>query len=140
LITMTDPSIRALLPDGWPRPVGYANGISARGRQIFVAGQVGWDSAGTFAEGLVPQVRQALTNVVAVLQAGGAEPRHLVRMTWYVVDRTAYAAARSDIGRAYRDIIGPHYPAMTLVQVAALLEERALVEIEATAVVPEEQP
>ena len=77
---MTDPSIRALLPDGWPRPVGYANGISARGRQIFVAGQVGWDSAGTFAEGLVPQVRQALTNVVAVLQAGGAEPRHLVRI------------------------------------------------------------
>jgi enamine deaminase RidA (YjgF/YER057c/UK114 family) len=129
-----------LLPEGWPRPVGYANGIAARGRLIFIAGQVGWDTSGTFAEGLVAQVRQALQNVAAVLHAGGAEPRHLVRLTWYVVDRTAYAAARTDIGRAYRDVIGPHYPAMTLVQVAALLEDRALVEIEATAVVPEGEP
>ena len=128
-----------LLPEGWPRPVGYANGTSARGRLIFVAGQVGWDSTGAFAEGLVLQVRQALENVVAVLHAGGAEPCHLVRMTWYVVDRTAYAAARSEIGRAYRDVIGPHYPAMTLVQVAALLEDRALVEIEATAVIPDDE-
>jgi enamine deaminase RidA (YjgF/YER057c/UK114 family) len=137
---MNPSEMEVLLPDGWPRPVGYANGISARGRLIFIAGQVGWDTSGTFAEGLVSQTRRALQNVVAVLQAGGAEPRHLVRMTWYVVDRSAYAAARADIGRAYRDIIGPHYPAMTLVQVAALLEDRALVEIEATAVIPEVQP
>ena len=95
---------------------------------------------GTFAEGLVAQVRQALENVVAVLRTGAAEPRHIVRMTWYVLDRAAYAAARSEIGRAYREVIGPTYPAMTLVQVAALLEERALVEIEATAVVSDEQP
>jgi enamine deaminase RidA (YjgF/YER057c/UK114 family) len=126
-----------LLPEGWPRPRGYANGVSARGRLVFVAGQVGWDTAGTFLEGLVPQVRQALENIVAVLQAGEAEPRHLVRLTWYVVDREAYRSARSEIGEAYRQVIGPVYPTMTLVQVASLLEDRALVEIEATAVVPD---
>ena len=130
--------MQVLLPEGWPRPVGYANGVVARGRLLFVAGQVGWDTSGAFAEGLVGQVRQALENVVTVLQAGGAEPRHLARMTWYIMDRAAYVAGRSEIGRAYREVIGPHYPAMTLVQVAALLEARALVEIEATAVIPDE--
>jgi enamine deaminase RidA (YjgF/YER057c/UK114 family) len=125
-----------LQPSGWPRPVGYANGIAARGRLVLVAGQVGWDASGVFADGLSAQVGQALRNVVAVLQAGDAEPRHLVRMTWYVLDLQAYRSARADIGRSYRDIIGSTYPAMTLVQVAGLLEERALVEIEATAVVP----
>jgi len=104
---------------------------------VFVAGQVGWDSAGCFADELVPQVRQALENIVAVLQAARAEPRHLVRMTWYVRDLQAYRTARREIGSVYREVIGTTYPAMTLVQVAGLLEERALVEIEATAVVPE---
>jgi enamine deaminase RidA (YjgF/YER057c/UK114 family) len=125
-----------LLPAGWPRPIGYANGVAADGRVIFVAGQVGWSSSCEFADGLVAQVHQALVNVVAVLRAGGAEPHHLVRMTWYVLDLAAYRAARSDIGRVYRDVIGTHYPAMTLVAVAGLLEDRALVEIEATAVLP----
>jgi enamine deaminase RidA (YjgF/YER057c/UK114 family) len=133
---VTGSSVEVLLPEGWPRPVGYANGVAAEGRMVFVAGQVGWDPQGRFADGLVPQVKQALHNVVAVLRAGGAEPRHLVRLTWYVADREAYRANRADIGRAYREVIGPHYPAMTLVQVNALLENAALVEIEATAVVP----
>jgi enamine deaminase RidA (YjgF/YER057c/UK114 family) len=132
-----EPVNEVLLPEGWPRPVGYANGVAARGRLVFAAGQVGWDSSGTFAQGLVPQVRQALENVVAVLRAGGAEPRHLARLTWYVVDREAYRSARSAIGEVYRQVIGQVYPAMTLVQVAGLLEDRALVEIEATAVVPD---
>ena len=126
-----------LQPEGWPRPVGYANGISARGRLVFVAGQVGWDPSGNFPDGLVPQVHQALENVVAVLRAGGAEPRHIVRMTWYIVDREKYREARGDIGRVYREVIGSTYSAMALVQVAGLLEARALVEIEATAVVPD---
>jgi enamine deaminase RidA (YjgF/YER057c/UK114 family) len=133
---MSESGVEVLLPEGWPRPVGYANGVAAEGRLVFVAGQVGWDPQGRFADGLVPQVTQALHNVVAVLRVGGAEPRHLVRLTWYVADREAYRASRTDIGRAYREVIGPHYPAMTLVQVNALLEDAALVEIEATAVVP----
>ena len=130
-------SVEVLLPVGWPRPVGYANGIAASGRLVFVAGQVGWDIAGNFADALAPQVRQALDNVVAVLHAAGAEPRHLVRMTWYVRDLEEYRTARGEIGKVYRQVIGGTYPAMTLVQVAGLLEDRALVEIEATAVVPE---
>jgi len=135
---MPDAGREVLLPEGWPRPVGYANGVAARGRMVFVAGQVGWDTSEKFAEGLVAQVRQALENVVAVLRAGGAEPRHVVRMTWYVVDKEAYRSTRAEIGRAYREVIGSSYPAMTLIQVAGLLEERALVEIEATAVVPDD--
>ena len=127
-----------LRPEGWPRPVGYANGVAARGRLLSVAGQVGWNTSGAFADGLVAQVRQALENVVAVLRAGGAEPRDLVRISWYLLDLDAYRAARTDIGRAYREVIGSTYPAMTLVQVAGLLEDRALVEIEATAVVPDD--
>ena len=126
-----------LLPEGWPRPPGYANGVAARGRLIFVAGQIGWDASGAFADGLVAQVRQALDNIRAVLAAGGAEPRHLVRLTWYVRARATYRADRAEIGRVYREIIGATYPAMTLVEVNALLEDRALVEIEATAVVPD---
>jgi enamine deaminase RidA (YjgF/YER057c/UK114 family) len=136
---VSDADVEALLPEGWPRPVGYANGVSARGRLVFVAGQVGWDTAGTFADGLVPQVQQALENIVAVLRAGGAEPRHLVRLTWYVVDKEAYRSARAAIGQVYREVLGPSYPAMALMQVAGLLEDRALVEIEATAVVPDVQ-
>lgn len=125
-----------LQPVAWPRPIGYANGVAAQGRLICVAGQVGWDTTGRFADGLVNQVRLALQNIVEVLHTGGAEPRHLVRLTWYVLDLHAYRSARSEIGRVYREILGTHYPAMTLVAVAGLLEDRALVEIEATAVVP----
>ena len=130
--------LEVLQPEGWPRPIGYANGVAARGRLIFVAGQIGWDTSGHLQNDLVAQVRQTLENVVAVLQAGGAETRHLVRMTWYVVDRETYRSARREIGHVYREVIGPYYPTMTLVQVASLLEDRALVEIEATAVVPDE--
>lgn len=128
----------ALLPPGWPRPRGYANGVSASGRMVFVAGMIGWDEAGRFAgDDIATQARQALANVVAVLAAGGAEPRHLVRMTWYVTDKRAYLAAARDIGRAYRDLIGHYDVAMAAVEVSALIEDRAVVEIEATAVVPE---
>lgn len=126
-----------LQPGGWPAPRGYANGVAAEGRTLFVAGQVGWNARGEFeSDDLVVQVEQALSNVVAVLRAGGAAPDHLVRLTWYVTDKAAYLARRREIGEAYRRVIGRHFPAMTLVAVAGLLEERALVEIEATAVVP----
>ncbi|MBI1944213.1 MAG: RidA family protein [Deltaproteobacteria bacterium] len=128
---------RVLQPEGWTRPRGYANGISASGRLIFVAGQIGWDERERMVEGgFVPQVRQALKNVVAVLAVDGARPEHLVRLTWYVTDREAYLGAGAALGAAYREVIGKHYPAMSAVQVKALMETGALVEIEATAVVP----
>lgn len=128
-----------LQPEGWAQPRGYANGVAAEGRLVCVAGQIGWNAAGQFeTDDFAGQVRQALANVVAVLAAGGAAPTHLTRLTWYITDKRAYLAALREVGAAYRDIIGPHYPAMTLVQVAALLEDRAQVEIEATAVVPRE--
>lgn len=126
------------LPAGWRFPSGYANAVEARGRQIHVAGQVGWDPRSeTFAsDDFAAQTRQALENIVAVLAAAGAAPRHLVRLTWYVADRDAYVRARPAIGAVYREVIGRHYPAMTLVVVAGLLEQGAVVEIEGTAVVP----
>jgi enamine deaminase RidA (YjgF/YER057c/UK114 family) len=134
---MTMSYLRFLQPDGWVPPRGYANGVVAEGRMVFVAGQVGWNARAEFeTDDFVGQVEQALANVVAVLGAGGAGPEHLVRMTWYVTDKAAYVARRKDIGEAYRRVIGRHFPAMTLVVVAGLLEDRALVEIEATAVVP----
>ena len=130
-----------LLPPGWPRPRGYANGVAASGRQVFVAGMIGWDGQGVFhTDSLAGQVRQALHNVVAVLAAGGARPEHIVRMTWYLIDKRAYLAEQVEIGRAYRELIGNFGVAMTAVQVAGLIEDRALVEIEATAVVPESMP
>ncbi len=134
-----DGGVDLLQPPGWPRASGYAHGVAARGRTVAVSGQVGWDPRTEViaSDDLVAQVRQALANVAAVLAAGGAEPRHLVRLTWYVTDKAAYLAARREIGETYREILGRHYPAMTLVVVAGLLEERARVEIEATAVVPE---
>ena len=126
-----------LQPPGWPRPKGYANGIAAAGRLVFVAGQVGWDETETVVgDDLVAQVRRALENVVAVLAEAGAEPRHIARMTWYVTDREAYLGSLAAIGRCYREVIGRHYPAMSAVVVAGLVEPGALVEIEATAVVP----
>ncbi len=128
---------RIVQPEGWPRPGGYSNGIAASGEVVSIAGQVGWNEQGEFvSDDFGEQAAQALANVAAVLRAAGAAPEHLVRLTWYVTDKHAYSAALKAIGAAYRQHFGAHYPAMTLVQVSALLEERALVEIEATAVVP----
>ena len=127
-----------LLPPGWPRPKGYANGVSAQGRQVFVAGMIGWDAQGRFhTDDFAGQVRQALQNIVAVLAAGGATPAHIVRMTWYVTDKHEYLAAGPQIGAAFRELIGNYAIAMTAVQVSALIEDRAKVEIEVTAVVPD---
>ena len=131
------PGLTVLQPAGWTRPRGYSNGIAAAGRQVFVAGQIGWDEqcrlvSAEFAE----QARQALRNVVAVLKEAGAGPQHIARMTWYVTDKREYLAAAKAIGQAYREIVGAHYPAMTAIEVSALIEDGAKVEIEATAVVP----
>ena len=126
-----------LQPDGWKRPSGYSNGIKADGDMIFVAGQVGWNERNKMtSDRMVDQVQQALRNVVSVLQAGGAKPQHVVRMTWYVTDTEEYISHQKEIGEAYRSVMGNHYSAMTLVKVAGLIEEGAKVEIEATAVVP----
>lgn len=127
---------QTLLPEGWPRPKGYANGVLASGRQIFVGGQIGWNSQCEFETDVFSaQVAQALKNIVAVLASGGAGPEHLVRLTWYVTSRKDYLDQLADVGAAYRAIIGRHYPAMSVVEVTALMEARAKVEIEATAVV-----
>jgi enamine deaminase RidA (YjgF/YER057c/UK114 family) len=132
-------TVRALQPPGWPRPRGYAHGIEARGRLVFVAGQIGWDAAGEFPDAdLAGQVRRALENVVAVLGEAGAGPEHVARMTWYVTDRDEYVASLEGVGAAYREVMGRHYPAMSVVVVAGLVEGEAKVEIEATAVVREE--
>lgn len=129
---------KILQPPGWPPPRGYSNGIAAQGRMVFVSGMVGWDKAGQFqTDDFTAQVRQALQNIVAVLAEASAEPRHVVRMTWYVVDKKEYLEALKEIGAAYREIMGSHYPAMTAVEVSALVEDRARVEIEVTAVVPD---
>jgi enamine deaminase RidA (YjgF/YER057c/UK114 family) len=129
--------METLQPPGWPRPRGYANGVAAEGRLVFVAGQIGWDETGSFpAEDMAGQVRQTLRNVVAVLAEAGAGPEHVTRLTWYVTDREAYLADPAGIGQAYRDVMGKHFPAMAVVVVSALLEPSAKVEIEATAVVP----
>ena len=127
----------ALLPDGWPRPKGYANGVAATGRQVYVAGQVGWTPEGVWtSDDFGEQAKLALANVAAVLRAGGAQPKHIVRMTWYVTSKREYLAAGRDIGTAFRAIIGHYDIAMTAVEVTALMEDRAKVEIEVTAVVP----
>lgn len=130
--------MKVLQPHGWPRPRGYSNGVAARGRLVFVAGQVGWNAQERFeTSDLVGQARQALRNVVAVLAEGGAGPEHVCRMTWYLADRDEYLSRLQDLGVAYREIMGKTFPAMTAVQVAGLLEPGARLEIEATAVVPE---
>jgi enamine deaminase RidA (YjgF/YER057c/UK114 family) len=127
-----------LQPPGWPRPKGYANGIAVSGRQVFVAGMVGWNGQAEFVETtLVGQVRQALENVRAVLAEAGAGPEHIVRMTWYLLDRREYLAQGPAIGAVYREVLGKNFPAMSAVEVAGLVEDSALVEIEVTAVVPE---
>jgi enamine deaminase RidA (YjgF/YER057c/UK114 family) len=129
--------MEVLLPAGWARPKGYANGVAASGRMVFIAGMIGWDEQGRFASyDFAAQARQALQNIVAVLKESGGEPQHIVRMTWYVTDKQEYLAAGKAIGQAFREIIGSYNAAMTAVQVTALIEDRAKVEIEATAVVP----
>jgi enamine deaminase RidA (YjgF/YER057c/UK114 family) len=131
--------MRALQPPGWPRPRGYANGIEAQGRLVFVAGQIGWNPDGTFPSAdLAGQVRRALENVVAVLAEAGAGPADVARMTWYITDRDEYLASPAEIGAAYRAVMGRHFPAMSVVVVAGLVEAEAKVEIEATAVVTDE--
>ena len=128
----------ALLPEGWPRPKGYANGVAATGRQVHVAGQVGWNPQGVWeTDDFAAQTRQALGNIVAVLRAAGAEPKHIVRMTWYLTSKREYLAAGREIGKAFREIIGFYDIAMTAVEVTALIEDRAKVEIEVTAVIPD---
>ena len=126
-----------LQPEGWARPAGYANGVAASGRLIFVAGQIGWNAQGAFeTDDLVAQTGQALRNVVAVLAAGGAGPEHLTALMWYFTNKAEYLARLPDIGAVYRETIGRHYPAMTAVEVSALIENRAKVEIQAMAVLP----
>ena len=126
-----------LQPEGWPRPSGYANVVDAEGRQVYVAGQIGWLPEGRFeSDQMAGQIEQALKNTMAVLAEAGAGPEHIVRMTWYVTDCDAYLDAVKQIGAAWRDIIGRNYPAMAVVEVSRLVERRALVEIETTAVVP----
>ena len=126
-----------LQPAGWLAPKGYANGVAADGRQVFIAGQIGWNASCEFeSDDFVVQVEQALRNVLQILAEAGGEPSHLVRLNWYVRDKSEYVARQKEIGRVYRKLIGRHFPAMTLLVVAGLLEERAKVEIEATAVVP----
>jgi enamine deaminase RidA (YjgF/YER057c/UK114 family) len=127
-----------LQPAGWPRPKGYANGVAASGRQVFIAGMIGWNAEGAFeSDDFAAQARQALANIVAVLREAGGEPAHIVRMTWYVTDKREYLAAGREVGRAFREIIGAYNAAMTAVEVRALMEDRAKVEIEATAVIPD---
>jgi len=129
--------MQILQPPGWPKPKGYSNGIAAEGRLVFVGGQVGWDETGKFAaDDFVAQVRQALRNIATVLAEAGARPEHIVRMTWYVTDKREYLTRLKEIGEVYREVMGRHYPAMTMVEVRALVEDRAKVEIEATAILP----
>lgn len=130
--------MKTLLPPGWPRPKGYANGVSASGRLIFTAGVIGWDETERIvAPDLVGQFRQILLNTLAILAEDGAGPEHVVRMTWYVVDRDEYVASLAETGAIYRDLMGKHYPAMAVVQIAGLVEPAARIEIETTAVVPQ---
>jgi enamine deaminase RidA (YjgF/YER057c/UK114 family) len=136
---MTESPHEFLNPRAWKPPVGYANGVAAQGRMVFTGGVVGWNGEQLFeTDDFAGQVRQALANIVAILAEAGAGPHHLVRLTWYVTDRREYLGALREVGAAYRATIGRHFPAMALVQVVALVEERAKVEIEATAVIPED--
>jgi enamine deaminase RidA (YjgF/YER057c/UK114 family) len=131
-------SHQVLLPAGWPRPRGYANGVAARGRQVFIAGMIGWDAQGRFhSDDFATQARCALQHIVAVLAQAGGQPGHIVRLTWYVLDKREYLAAGRAVGAAFRETIGHFDIAMTAVQVSALIEDRARVEIEATAVIPD---
>lgn len=130
--------MKILQPAGWPRPKGYSNGIAARGQAIFVSGMIGWDASGKLVSNdFVAQARQALKNITAVLAEASAKPEHVVRMTWYVVDKNEYLSASQALGLAYREIFDGHYPPMTAVEVSGLMEQNAKLEIEVTAVVPD---
>ena len=130
--------MKKLQPPDWAEPKGYANGVMARGKLIFVGGQIGWNAAQQFeSDDFIAQTRQALVNIAAVLKAGGAGPEHMVRMTWYVTDRLEYSARLKELGAVYREVMGKNFPAMTCVEVSGLVEERARVEIEVTAVLPD---
>nr|CAD6602288.1 RidA family protein [Rhizobium sp. TCK] len=127
-----------LQPEGWAKPIGYSNGVAARGRQVYVGGQIGWNGQCKFeTDDFVAQVRQTLKNVVAVLAAGGAGPEHVTTMTWYFTDKAEYLSNLKGIGQVYREIMGKNFPAMAAMQVTALIEDRAKIEIQAIAVVPE---
>ncbi len=129
---------KVLQPEGWALAKGYANGIEARGRMVFVAGMIGWNAQSQFeTDDFVGQCRQVMQNIVSTLACAGAGPQHVVRMTWYIKDKKEYLARGRELGKVYQEVLGRHYPAMTLIQVADLLEDRALVEIEVTAVVPD---
>lgn len=131
-------SLEFLHPSNWKPAIGYSNGVAARGRMIFTGGLIGWNADAEFeTDDFAGQVAQVLRNIVAVLAEGGAKPEHIVRMTWYVTSKAEYLGSLKELGRAYKEIIGRHYPAMALVQVVALVEDRAKVEIEATAVIPD---
>ena len=130
----SDTLIRAILPEGWPVPRGYANGMVAQGRVLVTGGLVGWDADGVFAEGFLPQLRQTLVNIRAVVEAGGGRIEDIVRLTWYVTDIAAYRACLKEMGPVYREVLGRHFPAMAVVQVVSLVEPQAMIEIEATAV------
>jgi enamine deaminase RidA (YjgF/YER057c/UK114 family) len=135
---MNNSNLQFIQPEGWASPKGYANGVAAKGRQIYVAGQIGWNAQQKMvSDDFIVQVEQALLNIVDVLKAAGAEPKHLVRVNWYITDKAEYTSRQREIGETYRRVIGRHFPAMTLLVVAGLLEPGAKVEIEATAVVPE---
>ncbi|HAY49394.1 MULTISPECIES: RidA family protein [Thalassospira] len=124
-------------PDGWKEPKGYANGVLAQGATLYIGGQIGWNEDQVFvAKDFVGQMEQALKNIAAVLDAAGGKPEHLTRLTWYVTDKQEYLAKQREVGRAYRDVLGKNFPAMTMVVVSALVEDEALLEIEATAVIP----
>ncbi|HWP12007.1 MAG TPA: RidA family protein [Ramlibacter sp.] len=130
--------MKVILPAGWPRPKGYANGVVASGKTLFIAGMIGWDAQGQFhSDDFAVQARQALTNLADVLREAGGVPANIVRMTWYVIDKNEYLAASREVGQAFREIIGAYNAAMTAVEVKSLMEDRAKVEIEATAVLPE---
>jgi enamine deaminase RidA (YjgF/YER057c/UK114 family) len=130
--------MQILQPPGWARPRGYSNGIATQGRIVFIAGQIGWDEQCRIqTDELVAQTRQALANVLTVLAQAGGRPEHIARMTWYVLDKRAYLQASAAIGQVYRELMGKNFPAMTAVEVSALIEDRAQVEVEATAVIPD---
>ncbi|WP_203076165.1 RidA family protein [Falsiroseomonas ponticola] len=133
---MADSPLTALQPAGWPAPRGYSNGMMGQGRVVLVGGQIGWDAGGRFPAGFVPQVRQALENILAVVKEAGGGPEHIGRLTWYVTDMAEYRASLAELGPAYRAVMGRNFPAMALVQVVALVEPQAKVEIEATAIIP----
>lgn len=133
---MADATLSILQPGHWPRPAGYANGMAGTGRVVVLAGQIGWDEKGVFAEGLVAQIEQALRNILTVLAEAGGDASHIARLTWYVTDMPAYRAAGKELGTAWRGVMGKTFPAMSVIGVASLVEPEALVEIEAIAIVP----